>query len=536
MKNIIGPLLVVLLFVGGSFTWKIAEPHLQDMRQIHSSDAAIKTKGHIRIDGDDWVGYFIVRSPKFIELMRHLGWIIDYHHDKADYTARMERNSKGDSDFMVLEVGSYILSGNTANFPGRIIMAVDESKGGDAILASKASGITNLSDIKGKKIKVAITLDTPSHIFAKAVAEHFDVPELLANIVPANSSNDAFEKLLNGEVDLAIGWEPGVSRTLNSGNGIVKILGTEDTDKVIVDALAVNWKFAKEKPEVVKLFIKTYFEALKFYTTKENHDTLIKDLTTDLKKYASKKFSPQEIATMLKGFEWINFNRNCSEWFGVGSYNEGMRETIDSTVKILMNAKDFQQNPLPNSDAYTLLSGNFLDEMFKGGIFAAGFASPNAEGMDQPVENSIEVDFEVLSDADWNKLETVGPLKMDGNIVFQTGKSDLNLVAKELIDNAVERLKRYPNYRLVIKGHTANNPDPAQAKENMTLSKDRADAVSRYLEITHGVDLDRMRVIGVGGNEEYLVKKNPGETSRSRSWIARLSRVEIILVKEKNDF
>ena len=138
--------------------------------------------------------------------------------------------------------------------------------------------------------------------------------------------------------------------------------------------------------------------------------------------------------------------------------------------------------------------------------------------------NSLERDFAPLDDARWDGLREVGTLKVRP-ITFSSGASELNLEGKQELDKAVKSLEHYPNYRVVIKGHTGLRGDP---KANRSLSRDRAEAVARYLTVTYSVDGDRLRVLGMGADAP--LPRRSGETDRAYSY--RLPRVELYLVGE----
>ena len=82
--------------------------------------------------------------------------------DKADYAGRMEKLKKGDIQFAVATVDSFLLNAHSVDYPGTIVMVIDESQGGDCILA-KADVAKNLSDLKGKNdLRVAFTPGSPA--------------------------------------------------------------------------------------------------------------------------------------------------------------------------------------------------------------------------------------------------------------------------------------------------------------------------------------------------------------------------------------
>jgi outer membrane protein OmpA-like peptidoglycan-associated protein/ABC-type taurine transport system substrate-binding protein len=516
-RTLIGALLLLTLAVVGAVAVKLMLPLFEESQQKATSDA-VKTKGKMTVAMDNWIGYFILRSPEMKNQMRRAGYILECEDDKADYARRMERLNKGEIAFAAVTVDSFILNAAKYNYPGAVIMVIDESKGGDAILARKDRA-ASLDALKGKfGIKVAFTPNSPSHHLAKAAADHFSAPELLpsGNLrIETDGSEQARDKLLAGKADVAVCWEPDVSRAIADPH-IVKILGTEDTERLIVDILVANRKFIQKNPDTVRLLLDNYFRVLKKYRDEPDM------LSADVKKETG--LSEDAVRSMLKGVEWANFSDNCEKWFGIsapGIYAaENLPETIEATVKILINAGDFPENPIPEKDAYRLINSSFLEALFAQGASGFTVSKPGAAG---PL-SSIETKFSSLDEAAWNALKEVGTLKAEP-IVFQHGTAELDLLAKQVVDHAAERVKHYPNFRILVKGHTDPRGDET---ENLRLSEERAEAVARYLKVTYNISENRIRARGFGGTKPLPQKSDESR----RAWIYRLPRVEIVLVRE----
>lgn len=520
-RRITGALLLLLLGVLAIVGVWYFLPLYQDMKQKATSDA-LGTKGKIRVALDNWIGYSILRSPEVKRDMRRRGWIMVSEDDKADYRRRMERLKAGDIHFAVATVDSYILNGAPLGFPGVIIMVIDESKGGDAIL-TRTEGLDSLDSLKGRTdLRVAFTPNSPSHYLAKAAAYHFDVPELVPppgeKRIETQGSEDALKKLLTGGCDLAALWEPDVSRAL-SHPGIKKIIGTDDTEKLIVDILLVNREFSRKSPDVVEALLGSYFQALKKY--RSNPELLRKHV------HEETGLAEESVSTMLKGVRWVNLTENCEKWFGIaapGNYSDqGLIRTIEATVQVLINAGDFTTNPIPDNDPFRLTYSTYVENLFVKGV--TGFTKPR-HAMDQPeATSSLAARFTPLDRAGWESLKEVGTLRLDP-IVFQAGATELDLLGKEVVDKAAQLLQHYPNFRLLLKGHTGTRGDPI---ENRRLSQERADSIARYLEITYNIDPNRMHPVGLGA--EKPLPRKPGESFRS--WQYSLPRVELVLVREE---
>ena len=517
LKGAIAVFIIFSLVVVGFFFGK---PIWDDFRQQKTSDAR-ETKGKIKIAFDNWAGYVPLCSSEMKKRMRGSGWVLECQDDKADYTKRMERLYKGEIEFAVATVDSYILNAASLDFPGVIGAVIDKSKGGDAILAWQDK-VSSLDALKGRTdIRVAFTPNSPSHHLGKAAVAHFDVPELLPKgdkRIETNGSEEALKKLLDRKADVAILWEPDVSKAL-AKKGIIKLLGTDQTERLIVDILVVNRKFSEKNSGVVKMLLETYFKVLKMY--RDEPELLKKEIM------AQSGLSANAVDSLLKGIHWATLTENAQEWFGIssdGGYaDQGLVDTIDSTVRILMQSGDFAKNPIPQGDPYRLTEKEYIKELFTKGF--AGFTTPGAKntGQSSPA-NSLEARFALLGEDGWNALREIGTLKIQP-VTFQSGTADMGIQGKEEIDRVAETLKHYPNFRVVIKGHTSIEGDPVM---NRNLSQERAESVARYLVVTYSVDANRLHAVGLGS--ERPLPRQPGESSRTYSY--RLPRVEISLVSE----
>jgi len=520
-RRVVGALILLLLgTIGILGVWYLL-PRYRDV-QIRATSDAQHTKGKITIALDNWIGYFVLRSPEFEHEMRRAGWHLVIQDDDADYAQRMRRLKNGEIDFAAATIDSYILNAAGLGFPGTIIMVIDESKGGDAILA-RSDRVAGLDALKGTKdTKVAFTPRSPSHHLLKAAAYHFNAPELLpqdpAQRIETFGSKEALNKLLSGAADLAVMWEPDVSRGL-AHPGVVKLLGTEDTEKLIVDVLLVNRKYSRKNPEVVTALLSHYFRALKKY---QDAPALFRNQVV-----AETGLPENTVESMAKGVKWINLTQNCEQWFGIshpgGRSEDGLRQAIEAAVRILTNAGDFTGDPLPDGDPYRLMYSAFLADLFVKGI--TGFTTPKTSAVEFKSAGSLETRFPSLSDTQWERLKEVGSLKVDP-IVFQQGGAELDLFAKEVVDRSVALFSHYPTFRLLIKGHTGTKGDP---EENRRLSQERADAVARYLVVTHNIDPNRIKATGLGGSKP--LPQLPGEPQRA--WQYRLPRVDLVLVREE---
>jgi outer membrane protein OmpA-like peptidoglycan-associated protein len=512
-KNPIVRIAVVLLvtamlgLLGLSYYKKSAD----ESQQISTSGAKA-TKGRITCMIDSWAGYFPLNSPIMRRNMRRSGWTWDCINQKTvDYVERFEMLKRGEIQFTVATVDAYLLNAAKLNFPGVITFVIDRSNGGDAIIAWEDE-IPNLDALKTFKGNIAFTPDSPSHHALKMVANDFDIPYLKngKGLIKTDGSEDALKRFLNKEVDVAVLWEPDVSRAL-SKKGVVKLIGTENADWIL-DIFLINREFAEDHPDQAVTVIANYFRTLKHY--RDNPTEQVAHLK---KEY---KLKESQVESMLKGVKWFSLQENASVWMGVtgGGYNDRLIDEIDSAVKVLQNYGDFDSNPLPDSDAYRLMNSSFIKTLFDGGISDVQNNRDKAETNIDPLEKR----FSKLDDNGWQALQKVGTLR---SINFQSGTAKLSLLDKQRLDKGVENLKRYPNYRVFVAGHTGLRGDK---QANKALSLERAKSAVRYLEATYGIDPNRLKAVGMGSSKP--LPKESGESARRYN--GKLPRVELNLMAE----
>lgn len=500
--------------VGGMVGAKYAIPYFQGQHQKDTSDAK-GTKGTINIGMDSWIGYFPLCSKDFKRRMRNTGYLIKCQDDKADYGARFKALEKGDLQFAVATLDSYLLGGKEFGYPGTVISVIDESKGGDGIVSRKDK-VKSLDELKSQDgLKVAFTPASPSEFLLKATSVHFDIASLRkggnATMIEADGSEDALDKLKSGDADVAVLWEPDLTRAREQQDFKV-LLSSKDTTKLIVDVLLVSRQYAKENPELVHTFLRNYFRTLKTY--RDDRDRLRQEVERET------QLKTKQVQAMLSGVRWVTLRENAMAWFGVQMAGQMSREDIvdslESSVDILVDAGTITESPLPGENPYVILNRGFVEELFTKGV--GGFKN-SAQGAAQAQKS-----FKALSSSAWDQMAEVGTLKIRP-ITFQSGTGSLSDEGQDQLKKAASALKHYPNFRVVIKGHTGLRGD---ADANRQLSQSRAESVLNYMVSSLSQDQNRLRAVGFGADQP--LKRMPGESNRSYQY--RLPRVELYLVSE----
>ena len=111
-----------------------------------------------------------------------------------------------------------------------------------------------------------------------------------------------------------------------------------------------------------------------------------------------------------------------------------------------------------------------------------------------------------------------------GDVLFQTGRSELQPVAAPRLDKLAGFLKQFPEKKLLIEGYTDS---VGSHQLNMELSQRRAEAVKMAL-VQRGIDPSRMTIGGYG--ESYPVASNQTTDGRQLN-----RRVEVVVSDEKGN-
>lgn len=97
-------------------------------------------------------------------------------------------------------------------------------------------------------------------------------------------------------------------------------------------------------------------------------------------------------------------------------------------------------------------------------------------------------------------------------IYFATGKSVIRKSSYRTLNKAAATLKKYPDIRIEVQGHTDDRGDDAK---NQELSQARANAVREYL-VAQGIAEDRLTAVGYGETQPIADNKRSSGRSKNR--------------------
>lgn len=389
-------------------------------------------------------------------------------------------------DFWANELPGFIKGGVNA----KAIMQVDWSRGGDAIVVR--SGINRIEDLLGKKISLA--LFTPSHWLLESSLQNSSLDEseqerIVKSLVGKNASPDARADFVAGKVDAAVVWEPDVAEALAKRPGSKVLVSTKTAANLIADLMVAREDFIKEHPDVIKAFIKGWFDG----TAEANRrpDLAVNVLMQNEPLY--KDLGQQATMDQLPAVRWADLVDN-TKMFGL----DGSEPLFDRIFK-QAGAAWVRRGYI----THTVTPAVAKDDSFLKEIYAE---VPEASRVEAPKE-----EFKFNPPTEEKKVATPIMTK-PVNIYFATGQATLDPNSRQLLDQVALTAQTYSNAYLRVEGNTDS---VGSAGSNVALSQRRAQAVVNYLVSRYG--FTRNRFIAKGNGPNRPIASNASDAGRAKN-------------------
>jgi NitT/TauT family transport system substrate-binding protein len=213
--------------------------------------------GTIHIASSTWTGYAGLYSADKQGFWKKHGLNVDFT-DVEDPVQRLNAFNAGQLQGMASTVDAFARAASQG-VPAVQVFPIDSSKGGDGILAKNDIG--SVKALKGKA--VAVNQGSVSEWFLAQVLQRNGLS--LSDVKEQNmTSGDAGAAFVAGRVDVAVTWEPWLSRAAKTGFGRVLVSSKQYPD-LIVDSFAFRRDFIDKYPGTVRAFTKAYYEAMDWF-------------------------------------------------------------------------------------------------------------------------------------------------------------------------------------------------------------------------------------------------------------------------------
>jgi len=367
-------------------------------------------------------------------------------------------------------------------FGAHAFYMVDWSRGADGLIGRQ--GINSLEDLTGQV--VAFAPYTPSHFLLwnglKGSGLNTEQRnEIFAKAVHTKDGIEPATLFAQQKVDAAVAWDPDMSDAVSKRPGAKKIYDTRVANRLIADILVASDRFAAQNPQTVIDFAGGWLEGVEFIKAQPTRAyTLIGTI---------KDFNiPSDLAkTMLGGVKLADYADNVA-FFGT---------------------------PSSESDYANIFK--MAQEMYREERLIKHIAEPEAS-LDRRYIAALSGKFPTASTE--TPIEYKAPAKgaipiatQHRSIYFDTNSANMSLDSRAVVDEIAGFMRAYENTVVDIEGNT----DATGSREhNMQLSRERAEAVKRYLTEKYGYPTSRMRTAGNGPDHPVDSNATPEGREKNR--------------------
>ena len=197
---------------------------------------------------------------------------------------------------------------------GKIVMAFDESAGGDGIVAK--NDIKTLADLKGKSVAAQPGMPGQFFLFHMLKKSGLSSKDLKLVDMDSDKAGAAFAA---GKLDAAVTWEPWLSKSSTAGGHV--LVSTKDNRGLIVDVLVVSPDVLAKRSKDVEALTKAWFEALEYWKQNKEESNGIMSKALGLPK--------EEFAAMCEGVNFFDLKGN-KDYFGTTDKKGKIYEVFDS--------------------------------------------------------------------------------------------------------------------------------------------------------------------------------------------------------------
>lgn len=147
----------------------------------------------------------------------------------------------------------------------KVVMPIDYSNGGDAIVADKS--ITKVADFKGKKI--GFNPLSPSDFLLSYALKTAGLSD--KDITPINMTPEGVPAAMaSGQMPIGVTYEPSLSQIVSQGGGkkFKVVFSSKDAPGLIADVLVFDEKVIKAKPTEISNIMKVYLDGMAYMKSK----------------------------------------------------------------------------------------------------------------------------------------------------------------------------------------------------------------------------------------------------------------------------
>ncbi|WP_300339944.1 phosphate ABC transporter substrate-binding/OmpA family protein [Accumulibacter sp.] len=405
-----------------------------------------------------------------------------------------------------------------AGLDGKAVMIVDNTQGGDAVIASDPA-VKAIEDLAGRS--VALLQFTPSH---GMLIDALDNASLTARkkesvkIVFINAEEGTAgvrAALESGHVDAAVLWDPDLALALRNVKGAHVVYSTKTATNLIFDVMVCDSRLLA-KPEgqaVVQKFVEGWMEGVQ--AARANPDNAVEALvnTEEFFKLLADKEGRPFVKSLFANVVWTGVEENARILGLAGGTNhyERVYKRFDEIYR--------KAGALANPKSPVIAPQDSFDYRFIKAMLARDKPAATAAAQPQTSFTQASLKEATQTQAMVTKPVTVG---------FSSGSTELTKRAEKTIDNEmVPFIENNGKAYFEVSG----NSDSTGARDvNQRLSAARARAVVDYLVKQWEFPRERFKVVGNGPDRPLCNEANAAAEGLSLEECRAINRTTRVAV------
>ena len=384
-----------------------------------------------------------------------------------------------------------------AGLDGRAVMIVDNTRGGDAVIARNPA-IASIEDLAGRS--VALLQFTPSHGMLIDAIENSSLSARKKDsirMVFINAEEGtagvraAFE---SANVEAAVLWDPDLALAQRAVKGSRIVYSTKTATNLIFDVMVCDSRLLA-KPEgqaVIQKFVEGWMEGVQ--AARSNPDNAVDALvnTEEFFKLLADKEGKPFIKSLFSNLVWTGVEDNARILGLAGGTNhyERVYRRFDEIYR--------KAGALANPKSPVITPQDSFDYRFIKSMLARDKSASEAAA--KPQETFSQA---ALKDATQNAAIVTKPVMVG----FSTGTAELTKRAQKTIDE--EMVPFIENNGKAYFEVSGNSDSTGSREVNLRISGARAKAVVDYLNAQWEFPRDRFKIVGNGPDRPLCNESNP---------------------------
>ena len=384
-----------------------------------------------------------------------------------------------------------------AGLDGRAVMIVDNTRGGDAVIARNPA-IASIEDLAGRS--VALLQFTPSHGMLIDAIENSSLSARKKDsirMVFINAEEGtagvraAFE---SANVEAAVLWDPDLALAQRAVKGSRIVYSTKTATNLIFDVMVCDSRLLA-KPEgqaVIQKFVEGWMEGVQ--AARSNPDNAVDALvnTEEFFKLLADKEGKPFIKSLFSNLVWTGVEDNARMLGLAGGTNhyERVYRRFDEIYR--------KAGALANPKSPVITPQDSFDYRFIKSMLARDKSASEAAA--KPQETFSQA---ALKDATQNAAIVTKPVMVG----FSTGTAELTKRAQKTIDE--EMVPFIENNGKAYFEVSGNSDSTGSREVNLRISGARAKAVVDYLNVQWEFPRDRFKIVGNGPDRPLCNESNP---------------------------